>query len=167
MTDFIRLDEALKLVKLLDTGITPNRKRPNITPQKGEHPLYEFQGAKKGGFNGYEHPITEQVMQILFENGYGRTAVAKTEDSLKMEFNKALNNRDPEWISEMDAPQLDKLAYYMEFCRNKGISTIHTYPERLCDGTFKAMLVRAIELGKYERNTPNPAGSAPAPTGMA
>lgn len=39
MTEFVDKEKGAKLVKILESGITESRKRPNIMPQKGAPPV--------------------------------------------------------------------------------------------------------------------------------
>ncbi len=162
MAEFIGKDEGAKLVKILETGITENRKRPNVVPQKGENPLYEFRSGKGG--NGYNYPVVQQVFDLLDKNGYGRSYVQKDDEDLKNGFRTGLNSLDPSWIGRLEMGAFDKLLYFFNFKNNKGMISIHYIPERLCDGTIKAFLERAMELGRFEPASPKPQpASPPAP----
>lgn len=163
MAEFIGKDEGAKLVKILATGITKDRKRPNAYPKKGENPLYEFESSKSG--NRYKYPVLQQVFNLLDKNGYGRSYVQKDEETLKNSFRAALTSRDPSWIAELDMAKFDKLLYYFNFQNSKNMNSIHYNAERLCDGTIKAFLERAMELGKFEPSAPKPSAAAPAPVG--
>lgn len=163
MAEFKGKDEGAKLVALLQTGITENGKRPNMFPQPGENPLYEFRSTKSG--NNYSYPVVQKVFDLLGQNGYGRSFVQKSEEDLKNGFRKGLNSLDPSWISKMEMAEFDKLIYFFNFQNSKGMTTIHYIPERLCDGTIKAFLERAMELGAFEAPAPKAQPSAFTPVG--
>jgi hypothetical protein len=162
MAKFKGKQEGAKLLALLETGITPNRRRPNIFPQEGENPLYEFKSGEHG--NGYSYPAMQKVFELLGRNGYGGSYIQKAEEDLKNGFRAGLNSCDPSWIYTLDMAMFDKLVYFFNFQNNKGMTPIHYIPERLCDGTVKALLERAMELGSFEP-APRPCSLACAPAG--
>lgn len=149
MAEFIKKAEAQKLLEILETGITENRKRPNAFPQPGEHPLYEFKSSKSG--NRYSLPIVQQVFDLMEKNKYGGSYVQKTEEDLKNGFRAGLASLDPEWIGKMEMAEFDKFVYFFNYQQQKGLTTIHYLPERICDGTIHAILKRAVELGQFEK----------------
>lgn len=163
MAEFKGKEEGVQLVAILKTGITQTRKRPNIFPQPGENPLYEFKSGKGG--NSYSYPVVQRVFELLGQNGYGRSYVQKNDEDLKNGFRKGLNSLDPSWISKMDMAEFDKLIYFFNFQNSKGMTTIHYIPERLCDGTIMAFLERAMEFGPFTPAASKPQTTTPAPAG--
>ena len=149
MGDFIGRETGEKLLKILESGITGDRKRPNMFPQAGEHPLYEFKSGSNG--NRYDIPVMFEIFGLLKDNKFGSTFVGKTDEDLKKTMNAGLNSRDPSWIEELDMEKFDKLIYYMNYQVQKGIVPIHYIPDRLCDGTFHAIVKRSMELGSFEK----------------
>ena len=98
MTEFVDKEKGAKLVKILESGITESRKRPNARiscPRRVKTPLYEFESGKGG--NRYSYPVVQKVFDLLDNNGYGRSYVQQSDEELKNRFRAGLNSRDPSW----------------------------------------------------------------------
>lgn len=157
--------EGERLLAFLETGITPDRKRPNVLPEPGENPLYEFRQTETHNF--YVYPVIQEVFDLLRKNGYGHTPVNKQEQDLQNELRGHIAKRDPAWIGSLEGKDFDKFVYFFNHENNKGVNTIHYLPERLCDGTVHAILKRAMELGSYENDLVSTVhfSTSPAPMG--
>lgn len=160
MGAFIGREDGERLLKTLETGITADRKRPNMFPQAGENPLYEFKSGKNG--NGYDYPVMYEIFDLLKQNKYGSSYVAKTDD-IKTTFRQGLGSRDPSWIENLGMQDLDKLIYFINSEVSKGIVSLHYIPDRLCDGTFHTIVKRSMELGSFEKPAPSMQQAASAP----
>jgi hypothetical protein len=152
---FIGLEEGLRVLATLESGITANRKRPNLTPRPGEHPLYEFHMTKSGNY--YEYPIVQKVFDLLKDNGHGKqtSSYVGKFDPKGNEFRQKLNSLDPSWIADLDMDNFGKLVYM--YGSTGGGTDPHGVASRLCDGTIHAMLKRGMELGPYKKPEQQPA----------
>lgn len=165
MSPFINPEEGRRLLELLQTGITADKKRPNQFPQPGENPLYEFQRDENGA--RYIMPEVQKVFELLGQNAYGGSYVQKTDEERKNRFRQGLTSRDPSWIGKLDMAEFDRLIYFFNDQNTKNIGGPHYVAERICDGTIHAILGRAMELGRFEKPAPSAQPSvvpAPVPT---
>ena len=144
MGEFLDRAEGERILAILERGMTADRRKPLV--HLDQNPLYRFVQTKE--FNRYEiDPAVEEMFVLLKRNGYGDTHVAKTEEDFRGRIGKNLTGGDPSWTAALDKNDLDKTMYLINDRQRKGVNGPHFMAERICDGTFHAILSRALELG--------------------
>lgn len=171
MTNTKDIKKGEEILKILESGITPDGKRT------AENPLYTYYppaSNKRSNYYTY-NPIIQKTFEFMAAQGY---SLYLKDDDLKNAFRAAIRpapsyqtypatpaeqrEAPAAWASKLDKQNLAHLVYYINYLNNKNLADTHQIAESVCNGLFHAMVKRVIELGPYQEAAP--AASTPAPS---